>query len=58
MSVAKSQIDELFLVVEKHVPGNRLREFLLELRLTQAYASNRSFRETVDLLIRRERGAL
>lgn len=56
MSVATRQIDELFHVMERYVKQDELKSFLSDLAATEAYSTNKSFRETVDKLRKRERG--
>lgn len=44
MAVAHDQIDEILLVMTKHVDRNTLLLILLDLRNTEAYKWNASFR--------------
>lgn len=55
MAVAKSQVEELFLVVAQHVPRSSIWPLLRDLARTEAYRRNRSFRDTVDRLTAYER---
>ena len=49
MSVAKKQIVEVLRVIQRYAP-NRVVELLTDLKDTEAYKSNRSYRETIDRL--------
>lgn len=48
MAVAKSQIQEIREVVLLHLDGSTAKCLLLDLRKTEAYRRNGSFRNTIE----------
>ena len=50
MAVAHSQTEELLKVLMKHLSQETILELLRDLRFTQAYKKNSSFRQTIDRL--------
>jgi hypothetical protein len=50
MSVTHKQIDQIYIIMQKYLTETQLRSMLVDLMATDAFESNKSFRETINRL--------